>query len=630
VFVTLAYHIVDDRIEHEIAVTERELESQLAHIRQEGYTVLTLTELLWIVSGETPAPDRGVFLTFDDGYADSLYAALPRLREYGVEATMFVPTAFVGGSDHWNAGPEHGLRFLDWHELERWLEGGGRIGGHTHGHETANEVGIDELRSSIEVNHRMLEQRLGIELAAFAYPNGVATPEARAEVARHYKAAWTMTGGTWFPRRDPFLLNRWGVARGLRLSKFAHQLDELFEARATGTRRQRRRTRTLPAAPRRARATNGAAPQGPRIALVVTGEDNPGYPTGRRFAHLLEAGWNVHLLHTGGPPDLYGLTDLPDEVLRHRIHPPPRELQRLRPRFDLVSGLVQSLLRRPVPVLAGLARRADPGVRYLRAVLLALDPEVVHLPSAAADGTSEVRSALAAGFVAERTGPANSAAADAVYVVDHPPDAAASNGLTGGRSVVIPRAVDPALLEWAPPNPGHVLHLLAIGPLAWTQGYEHLLHAVRLLTDRGVSCKCRIVGSGDYHDAISFACHQLDLGGVVELLVPGGRRELLHLRWADVLFNPTVEPTLPTWLDDAQAASRPVVTTELPDGRQEPTLLVPPGDADALAYAFEHLARDGEACRRLAGEGRRRALSFPPMSAQLEAFRDLYASVLQG
>ena len=124
-FVTLMYHIVDRRIWSQIAVSEEAFEAQLAHLRSEGYPVLTLPEVVRIVSGATPPPQRGVFLTFDDGYADNLSAALPRLRHYGAEATMFVPTEYVGRRDAWNAGSDDGLRYLDWHELESWLAGGG-------------------------------------------------------------------------------------------------------------------------------------------------------------------------------------------------------------------------------------------------------------------------------------------------------------------------------------------------------------------------------------------------------------------------------------------------------------------------------------------------------------------------
>lgn len=53
-------------------------------------------------------PDRGVAITFDDGYADNLREAAPLLERFGVPATVFVASGYVGGD-----------REFWWDELER-------------------------------------------------------------------------------------------------------------------------------------------------------------------------------------------------------------------------------------------------------------------------------------------------------------------------------------------------------------------------------------------------------------------------------------------------------------------------------------------------------------------------------
>ena len=71
-----------------------ELREQLRVLRDDGYTVTGLTEALDLGLRE-PGP-RVVALTFDDGYADFL-AVAELLADLGCGATLYVPTAHVGG-----------------------------------------------------------------------------------------------------------------------------------------------------------------------------------------------------------------------------------------------------------------------------------------------------------------------------------------------------------------------------------------------------------------------------------------------------------------------------------------------------------------------------------------------------
>lgn len=51
---------------------------------------------------EGSAPPRAVALTFDDGYAECLYAARPLLERHGVPATVFVATGALGRPFWWD------------------------------------------------------------------------------------------------------------------------------------------------------------------------------------------------------------------------------------------------------------------------------------------------------------------------------------------------------------------------------------------------------------------------------------------------------------------------------------------------------------------------------------------------
>jgi peptidoglycan/xylan/chitin deacetylase (PgdA/CDA1 family) len=67
-----------------------------------------LKQLSQALLGGEPLPDRSVIVTFDDGYADNLYNAKPLLERYGIPATVFVISGYIGSE-----------REFWWDELER-------------------------------------------------------------------------------------------------------------------------------------------------------------------------------------------------------------------------------------------------------------------------------------------------------------------------------------------------------------------------------------------------------------------------------------------------------------------------------------------------------------------------------
>lgn len=65
--------------------------------------VISLDKYVDYVRDGTQLPADSVILTFDDGYKDSFTNAYPVLRKYGLPATFFLPTAYIGtGEAKWD------------------------------------------------------------------------------------------------------------------------------------------------------------------------------------------------------------------------------------------------------------------------------------------------------------------------------------------------------------------------------------------------------------------------------------------------------------------------------------------------------------------------------------------------
>lgn len=178
------------------------------------------------------------------------------------------------------------------------------------------------------------------------------------------------------------------------------------------------------------------------------------------------------------------------------------------------------------------------------------------------------------------------------------------------------------------------LRLLSVGRLVWKKGYEYGLEAVRLLLDEGVDCEYRIVGDGDYLEAVAFARHQLGLTDKVNLvgaLEPCEVRE--EMEWADVFLHPAVSEGFCNAVLEAQAMMLPVVCTDA-DGLSENVVdgdtgfVVERRNPTALAERMTLLARDVTLRKRMGFAGRKRVDERFQLAAQISAFEKFYRELL--
>lgn len=114
----LVYHRVDEPSAEPdfdpglISATPAEFREQMQLVA-ERYHAVSLRTVLAAQRGETSLPGGAVLITFDDGYLDFASHAWPVLRELGLPAALFVPTAFPdqgSGAGFWWDRLHAGLR----------------------------------------------------------------------------------------------------------------------------------------------------------------------------------------------------------------------------------------------------------------------------------------------------------------------------------------------------------------------------------------------------------------------------------------------------------------------------------------------------------------------------------------
>jgi glycosyltransferase involved in cell wall biosynthesis len=204
-------------------------------------------------------------------------------------------------------------------------------------------------------------------------------------------------------------------------------------------------------------------------------------------------------------------------------------------------------------------------------------------------------------------------ASNAACVVACNTDVAEEILLGGGAVHLLPHGVDLRRFNPRSQRPAEELRLLAVGRLVEKKGFHVLLDAASRLD---IPFRLRIVGDGPERERLAGMIETHGLGRSVTLEGAQTHDELPEAyAAADAVVVPSVRDSsgdrdgLPNVVLEAMACARPVVASRISavgcavtDG--ETGLLVPPGDAPALASALRRLAAAPVLRERLGRGGR--------------------------
>jgi L-malate glycosyltransferase len=172
----------------------------------------------------------------------------------------------------------------------------------------------------------------------------------------------------------------------------------------------------------------------------------------------------------------------------------------------------------------------------------------------------------------------------------------------------------------------------SIGRFVPYKGYGHLLEAARLVQESGVGIHWVLVGEGELREELEQQCRTLGLEPQVHFT--GWREDVPDiLAVCDLFVLPSMAEHFGRVIIEAMAMGKAVVATDaggIPEivRSGETGLLVPPGDATALARAVSALLADPARCARLGAAGRRRVEAEFSLGRHVEAVEALYAELL--
>lgn len=174
-----------------------------------------------MLEGQAPITGKNYHLSFDDGFRNLLTNAAPVLRELGIPALAFVPTAYLGGdweTSHYfcREATNYGgvVQLMSWLELRELRESGVEIGSHTRTHPRLSDLsGPEELRAEIVDSKQEIEDQLGSACNYISWPFGSRGDVRREALDLIAQSGYKACFGGFRGRVEPGVTDRWAVPR---------------------------------------------------------------------------------------------------------------------------------------------------------------------------------------------------------------------------------------------------------------------------------------------------------------------------------------------------------------------------------------------------------------------------------
>lgn len=195
--VILLYHSISER-SHYLSTAPSDFSKHLLYLQDEGFEFVPLDAIVLWLEGIGDLPKRAVSITFDDGYEDNLYNALPILERFSAQAAIFI--SFEKRQIP-KLTPVQ-IKELAAHPLIT-------IGAHSITHRALTYLSEHQRRYEIGDCKRRLEELTQRAVKFFAYPEGV-WDSSIVELVKLYGLVGSCTTepATVKSKMDPYLLPR--------------------------------------------------------------------------------------------------------------------------------------------------------------------------------------------------------------------------------------------------------------------------------------------------------------------------------------------------------------------------------------------------------------------------------------
>ena len=220
----LCYHNFSLTETTKMIVKKETFEAQMRFLKDGGYHVISLNQLLDFIRYKAPIPRKSVVITIDDGWSSTYDIAFPILKSYGYPATLFVCTDIVNNPKKIT---------LTWEQVKELKKSGMDIQFHTATHCNLAQMENNEATSAYftklrqELSYSKSYDQFGLkkDIRYLAYPYGDTGPLAIAFLEKMgFDGAFTVKRGSNPFFVDPYRINRSTIYGDYDMKKFEKNL----------------------------------------------------------------------------------------------------------------------------------------------------------------------------------------------------------------------------------------------------------------------------------------------------------------------------------------------------------------------------------------------------------------------
>ncbi len=218
----LAYHNFDPAKPGSMTITTARFEQQLKWLKDNGYTVIPLQDLVSYLRGSKDSiPEKSIVITVDDGKASVYKYMLPIVKKYNVPVTLFVYPSAISNASY----------AMTWEQL-RDLQKTGLfdIQCHTYWHPNFNterkrlsEAEYQKLvATQLEKSKQVLDAKLNTKITLIAWPYGIYNDYLEQQAQRAgYVMAFSIDGRPADKSEKSMAQPRYMIVQGQNMQEFA-------------------------------------------------------------------------------------------------------------------------------------------------------------------------------------------------------------------------------------------------------------------------------------------------------------------------------------------------------------------------------------------------------------------------